>query len=195
LEQEFLLLAPCFMLDEMNRIKFITKETKSKRRHYLTRADVEILLSRLPESLWKRVREVYFNDRARGNRVYGYVTRGHRAITICALPNAVSLGRCVASYRQSSTEFGGPERGQWPETAIRRFLLYDVFLHELGHLQIVRAHAKYPWTKFAGEKLAQVFANDWRRNLWSNYFDHPDPIHNSPQTYNPVPNGMSLQTL
>jgi hypothetical protein len=164
----------------MNRIRFITKEVNDTRRHYLTAADVDVLLGRLPESLWMRLREVYFNDRAWGNRTLGYVTRGHRAITICALPDTISLGRVMARYRVSSVEFGAPSRGRWPEIAVRRCLLYDVFLHELGHLQIVRPDAKRPRRKFASETLAQSFANRWRRRLWQENFDHPDPVHNAP---------------
>jgi hypothetical protein len=28
--------------------------------------------------------------------------------------------------------------------------------------------------------LARQFANDWRRKLYSEPFDHPDPVHNAP---------------
>ena len=64
--------------------------------------------------------------------------------------------------------------------AIRRFLLYDVFLHELGHLQVVDAEARSDRLKFAREKLAQEFAARWCKTLWSEPFDHPDPVHNPP---------------
>jgi hypothetical protein len=33
---------------------------------------------------------------------------------------------------------------------------------------------------FAREKCAQEFADRWRRKLWSEHFDHPDPVHNAP---------------
>ena len=59
-------------------------------------------------------------------------------------------------------------------------MLYSVFLHELGHLQVVKAEAKTPRRRFAGETKAQQFADLWRKRLWSERFDHPDPIHNSP---------------
>lgn len=70
---------------------------------------------------------------------------------------------------------------QWSRVAVRRYLLYNVFLHELGHLQIVRAKAKTDRRRFASETLAQRFANRWRRILWSQHFDHFDPVHNAPQ--------------
>jgi hypothetical protein len=178
----------------MNRIKFVTKEANKTRRHYLTVADVEVLLSCLPEPLWIRLREVYFNDRARGNCVLGYVTGGRTAITICALPDAISLGRAVACRQLSATEFGAPTRGQWSETAVRRYLLYNTFLHEIGHLQLVKPKAQRMRRRFASETLAQAFANDWRRRLWQERFDHPDPIHNPADPIYSAPNRESLQT-
>lgn len=69
---------------------------------------------------------------------------------------------------------------QWPRLAVRRFFLYDVFLHELGHMQIIDPDAKTARRRFASETLAQRFANQWRRKLWSEHFDHPDPVHNRP---------------
>jgi hypothetical protein len=66
--------------------------------------------------------------------------------------------------------------------AVRRFFLYDVFLHELGHLQIVDPSAKTNRRRFASESLAQEFANHWRRALWAQHFDHPDPAHNTPSS-------------
>jgi hypothetical protein len=59
-------------------------------------------------------------------------------------------------------------------------MLYDVFLHELGHLQIIDPNARRLKRKFASETKAQEFADGWRNELWSKRFDHPDPIHNPP---------------
>jgi hypothetical protein len=64
--------------------------------------------------------------------------------------------------------------------AIRRFLLYEVFLHELGHLQVVDEKARSERRKFAMEKRAQEFAMQWCRWLWSTPFEHTDPVHNPP---------------
>jgi len=59
-------------------------------------------------------------------------------------------------------------------------MLYNVFLHELGHLQIIDSKAKNVRRKFASETRAQDFAEYWCHKLWSRPFDHPDPVHNSP---------------
>jgi hypothetical protein len=60
-------------------------------------------------------------------------------------------------------------------------MLYQVFLHELGHLQLVLPKSTNWNRKYASEKLAQDFADEWRAKLWSNRFEHDDPIHNSPE--------------
>ena len=54
-------------------------------------------------------------------------------IAICALPRRVSLTRFLRHRRQSPREFGARRGAQWPILAVKRFMLYDVFLHELGH--------------------------------------------------------------
>jgi tetratricopeptide (TPR) repeat protein len=59
-------------------------------------------------------------------------------------------------------------------------MLYDVFLHELGHLQVIDPKAKRTNRKFASETRAQGFAEHWCEELWSRPFDHPDPVHNPP---------------
>ena len=156
------------------------------RKHYLSVDDIEVLLERLPEETYERLRAVHFNDRSGGRRWYGYVNRGHREIALCALPVRVSLSACFVrrsgrgGLRGSPRQFGAVRGAQWPETAVRRFLLYNGFLHELGHLQIVDPKARNVRRKFAGETMAQEFSDDWRARLWSEPFEHPDPIHNPP---------------
>jgi hypothetical protein len=167
---------------KLKRIKFTFSPTRAGRIHYLTAEDVRILLGRLPENLWERLRAVHFNDRSRGRRLAGYVNWGHREIAICAFPAVVSCAPFTSRKRDCSPSTFGAERGkQWPEIAVRRFLLYQVFLHELGHLQIVDPTAKTLRRKFASEPLAYEFASHWRRVLWSKYFDHPNPVHNPPE--------------
>ena len=166
----------------IRRIKFTSSRTRGGRIHYLTPDDIRVLLSRLPEELWERLRAVHFNDQSRGARCAGYVNMGHREIAICAFPASVS---CTPfSSRQwktpSPATFGALRGRQWPRLAVRRFLLYDTFLHELGHLQIVVPSAKTVRRRFASEPLARQFANRWRRALWAEHFDHPDPVHNPP---------------
>jgi hypothetical protein len=149
------------------------------RRHYLTEEDVVVVLSRLPEELWQRLREVHFNDRAIGNRILGYVSGSRHDISMCALPPRLSLSRAMGNGK-SYEEFGAKRGEQWPLLAVRRYLLYNTFLHEVGHLQLVNEKRKSERLHFAGEKYAQEFANRWRRKLWSEHFDHPDPVHNAP---------------
>jgi hypothetical protein len=173
--------------DGMPTIKYNTIRPGEKRTHYIDGRDVDVLLSRLPHEVWSRLRAVHFNDRSVGCRRLGYVNLGHREIAICALPPRVSLTRFLVrgtlsspQLRQTPAEFGAARGRQWPLLAIRRFMLYDVFLHELGHLQIVMPRAKRLRRRFASETKAREFANDWRRRLWSQPFDHDDPVHNPP---------------
>jgi hypothetical protein len=171
----------------VTRIQFTILRPQETRRHYLNRQDVETLLSRLPAELWSTLRTVHFNDQSLGCRTLGYVNRGRREIAVCALPKTVSLSRFLIGraanprlLRQSPLQFGAVRGRQWPELAVRRFMLYDVFLHELGHLQMVLRKAKRVNRRHAGETKAQQFADHWRRVLWTETFDHPDPIHNPP---------------
>ena len=160
----------------MRDIKFSYSRTGAGRKHYLNEEDVRVLLSRLPEEVWGGLRAVHFNDRARGRRCLGYVNMGHREIAICALPARVSLSSFVT--HRSIGPFGAIRGRQWPLIAVRRFLLYDVFLHELGHLQVVLPKATRLQRKYASETKAQEFADYCRERLWSCRFNHPDPVHN-----------------
>lgn len=76
--------------------------------------------------------------------------------------------------------FGALRGCQWPTLAIRRFLLYEVFLHEVGHLQHIKERPRQSRRRFAHEARADEFAKAWREQLWSERFDHPDPVHNRP---------------
>jgi hypothetical protein len=163
----------------MSRVKYSYSGTSGKRVHYIRGIDVEVLLGRLPEELWERLATVHFNDMSWGNRRAGYVTRGHRDITICALPPRVSMTGYMREG-ESVTQYGAVKGRQWPEIAVRRFLLYNAFLHELGHLQVVIPKAKNPRRKFARESKARQFASYWRKRLWQEHFEHPDPVHNFP---------------
>lgn len=148
---------------------------------YLSREDIDTAINRIPEEYRCRVREITTWNESLGVRRLGYVTnKGRRDISLCVvLPPRVSLGRFLVKG-QNGKEFGAPSRGQWPPWAVRRFMLYDVLLHELGHLQIVNEKSKNMRRKFAGEKIAQEFSDKWRRELFATHFNHPDPIHNPP---------------
>lgn len=158
-----------------------TKRTEPYLVPFLSHADVQVVTERIPAQHRKRLRDVFISDRHVGVRRLGSVmTRGRRDIDLYAiLPPRVSFGAYLGKG-QRGLQFGAPSRGQWPPWAIRRFLLYDVFLHELGHLQLVLPKSKNWDRKYASEKLAQDFADEWRARLWSDRFDHPDPVHNAP---------------
>jgi hypothetical protein len=147
---------------------------------YVSDRDIQMVVQRVPSEFRTRIRDV-FRRRSSDAKVLGAVsTMGRRDIDLAArLPIRVSLGRYLHGG-QSPEEFGAPKLGQWPPWAVRRFMLYDVLLHEIGHLQIVEPMAKRVERKFASETRAQEFADEMRRTLYSARFDHPDPIHNAP---------------
>jgi hypothetical protein len=171
----------------LQRIRFTVNKVGGDRQHYVDPDDIRIVLKRLPLEIWSKLRAIHFNDRSWGPRTLGYVTRGHREIAICALPPRISLTRWLeggtgskARRSKSPREFGAVHGRQWPRVAVRRFLLYDVFLHELGHLQAVNQNSWDPWKRYAKERKAQEFADYWRSELWSKPFGHPSPEHQPP---------------
>jgi hypothetical protein len=149
---------------------------------FVSKKDVEIIKGRIPKEFRVRLREIFFSNLTFGVRQLGWVTSyGRRDINLCVyLPYRVSLRQFLVKG-QSALEFGTLPRGQWTPWAIRRYLLYDVLLHEIGHLQIVQPAQSNNKSKFASETKAQEFADNLRRELWSTHFEHSDPIHNSPQ--------------
>lgn len=163
----------------MPRVKFTYSQAYCDRKHYLTEDDVRVVLSRLPLEAWNGLRKVHFNDKSRGARRLGYANPRSHEIAICALPPRVSM--TPAMLRGQSPELFGAIRGrQWPELAVRRFLLYDVLLHELGHLRMVILNATSGRRTPSRETRAERFADYWRKRLWSEPLDHPDPVHNPP---------------
>jgi hypothetical protein len=165
----------------MRPLKFSCHRPRGDRRHFVTEDDVRVVLGRLPARLWARLAAVHFNDR--GTRSYyrylGHVSIGRSEITLCALPPRVSLTPFLRR-RLSASHFGALAGYQWPALAVRRFMLYNVFLHEVGHMQVVNDAAKSKRRKFASETRAQEFAEYWCRELWSQPFDHPDSVHGPP---------------
>jgi hypothetical protein len=163
------------------RLRFSVSAPGGDRIHHVNEEDVRVVLSRLPFELWHRLRAVHFNDRSAGERLFGYVNRGRREIALCALPPRMGLTKDLR-MGQAPEKFGARRGQKWPELAIRRFLLYEVFLHELGHLQPIDLQARSRRLEFAREKKAEEFAVEWCARLWSAPFDHPDPVHNPPTT-------------
>ena len=83
--------------------------------------------------------------------------------------------------RKKSPSIYGARRGkQWPRIAVRRYLLYDVLLREIGRNQIIDPKAKSIRRKYAQSRKSEEFASFWRKKLWSESFDHPDLVHNPP---------------
>jgi len=160
-------------------LSFSTSTPRCDRVHHVGEEDVRVVLGRLPNEVRSRLRGVHFNDRSRGVRALGYVNRGRREIALCSLPPRVSLTRFLVRG-QSPGMFGASRGCQWPILAVRRFMLYDVLLHELGHLQVIHENATTVRRKFAMETRAQEFAMSWCKRLWAEEFDHPDPVHNPP---------------
>jgi len=150
---------------------------------YVRSEEMRLAIERIPSEFRTRLRDIIPWGDTRGMRQLGWVTtRGRRDIVICSsLPVRVSLRTFIAPG-QSATEFGAPARGQWPPWAVRRFILYDVLLHELGHLQLVDPKGRSWRRKFAAETKANEFANTWRRTLWAERFDHCDVVHNAPSS-------------
>jgi hypothetical protein len=160
-------------------IRFSSTKPKGDRVHWVTEEDVRVVLSRLPPETYRRLRAVHLNDMGGGVRQLGYVTKGRREIALCALPPRVSLTRYL-DRGQSPKTYGARRNAQWPPLAIRRFMLYDVFLHELGHLQVVDESRKDERHRFAREAKAEEFAALWRGRFMKEQFDHPDPVHRGP---------------
>ncbi len=164
----------------MSKIQYTYRPAQGDRRHFIDRDDVRVVLSRLPQDLLKRVKAVHFRDWNRF-RPAGYANRtGRREVLLCAMPPRVSLSGYLRRTENPGM-FGAVRGCAWPVLAVRRFMLYDVLLHEIGRLQIVDENAGSDRRKFAGETLAQDFAELWRARLWSEHFDHPDAVHNPPR--------------
>jgi hypothetical protein len=161
------------------QVNFSVSIPGADRIHYVNEQDVRIVLSRLPFETWQRLRTVHFNDRSWGKRTLGYVNPGRRDIALCALPPRVGLSTALVRG-QAPERFGANRGGKWSMLAVRRFMLYDVLLHELGHFQLINENAPSTRLQFAREKLAQAFAMEWCNRLWSKPFDHSDPVHNPP---------------
>ena len=110
----------------LSRIRFSSSLPGAGRIHHVTKEDVRVVLSRLPQELWRRLRAVHFNDQAHGARVLGYVNQGHREIALCALPPRIGLTAALVKG-QTAEQFGAKRAQKWPALAIRRFILYDTF--------------------------------------------------------------------
>ena len=146
---------------------------------YLTQEDVLVLLNRLPLAEYKHLKSVTFKTCA-GADAYGLVfLKRIKGIVICDQSQRTSI-RTNSAKRGRLDEFGALPHIKWPTVAIRRYLLYGTFLHELRHTQIISPAKKITRDKIPLEKLAEEYADHWRGELYKESFDHPDPVHNLP---------------
>ena len=148
----------------------------------MTEAEIRVLLARLPGRLWERLRAVRFDDRARGRRCLGYVTRGRDEINLCARPPATDRpGPLLAAQPVALSVRGGP---RLPVAHARRASIYA--LRRVPPRarpppgRRPEGEAKTTRRRFADETRAEEFAERWCRELWSQPFDHPDPVHGPP---------------
>ena len=75
------------LASSMSRIRFSHVKPRCDRRYYVCDDDVRIVLSRLPEEVYRRLRAIHFDDRSWGVRSFRIHddTRG-RDVSLCALP-------------------------------------------------------------------------------------------------------------
>ncbi len=139
---------------------------------------MRVVLSRLPDQVLARLRVVRFDDRGHAGTI-GYAFRKSGEVTLCALPPRVSLS-AVRGVRDPAI-YGAVRGSQWPALAVRRFLLYTVVLHEIGHLQVVHDDlGDHDRRRQALEPFAESFAETWRERLWAMPCGHADRAHHAP---------------
>ena len=163
----------------VTQIDFRIRPPRDNRIHHLTPADLRLVLARLPPEVYARLEAVHFVDLGPRVRELGCVQPGHREIALCALPPAINLNGFMFPGQEPAM-YGATWDAAWPALAIRRFLLYDVFLHELGHMQIVQGKNGPARRRFADEVQAHEFALSWRDRLWSDPLESEDPVHRAP---------------
>src|SRR5436305_10376940 len=101
----------------MSPLSFTYHPPRGNRHHFVTEAEVRVILERLPTRLWEGLAAVHFNDRAMGCHRLGYVRRGRDEIGLCALPRRLSLTTFLRRS-QSHSQFGALRGCQWPRLAV-----------------------------------------------------------------------------
>lgn len=162
--------------DFVASVQYVRHQPGGDRRHVVDERDVRVVLSRVPSELVVRLKKITFNDRSRGGKTFGYTTvRGRADISLCAQPPRLRF-----RDGEAAGVFGAVAALPWPILSLRRWFLYEVLLHEIGHLQVVAPRASSSRRRFGDEKVADSFAAELRAQLWSEPFDHPDPVHRAP---------------
>ena len=166
----------------MAKIKFTYEKPRGDFIHYVNKEDVLVVLSRLPHEVWNMLKTVHFKAQSRysfGHKVNIPTNTTRREITLFAFPPRLSLSQLAISQKNSPRYFGATPGYQWPRLAVRRYQLYGALLHGIGLLQIINPDRKSSLLKTRRTKIEE-FAAYWRGKLWSEKFDHPDPVHNPP---------------
>jgi|GEM_PF-4884861 len=146
---------------------------------YLHREDILVLLNRLPLKEYEHLRSVTFKTCKGGNAFGRVYSKRITGIIICDIASRISISHPKPT-KDCLFEYGAIQSLKWPTIAVRRFMLYDVFLHELRHTQIIHPEKKETRYKIPKERLAHEYADYWRGELYQEKFDHPDPVHNLP---------------
>jgi len=160
-------------------IIFHEKEVRGDLHRFVTKEDILTLLNRLPLEEYQQLKTVTF-ETCGGAYQFGYVFyKRVKGIVLCDQPLRMGMKEADAK-RGHLIEYGGLNNMKWPIIAIRRYMLYNVFLHELRHTHIVNPHKKLTRHKIPFEKLANEYSDFWRGELYKDKFDHHDPVHNLP---------------
>lgn len=175
----------------MPALRFVVHPIRFGDRIYrITPDEVRYVLNRLPREVWGFVRTIHFRDAKGRHGCLGYASPEDSSLTLTALPLRVSFAPYCYRQECRPEEFGATFGRQWPDLAVRRFLLYYVLLHELGHLQ------RIPSGKMPGERMAREFGHYWRKQLWSHPFaKSKDPVHTPPPLNEQLPKAPSADWL
>ncbi len=164
-------------MQNIDRIDFVREPTDGHLRHFVEEADLRVVLSRLHASDWERLKRVVLRRQIGDDRRLGLATGPERTeVHLCALPHRLDLTPYLASDQEAES-FGALAGRNWPASAVRRFMLYGVFLQELGHLQVLRPDAASSRHHYASAAHASAFARERREQLWSSPCGHADVAH------------------
>ena len=153
----------------IDTIEFVRDEVSSHFRQYVEETEIEALLAQLPEETRRDLHRVRFkNGVDTGGRLGDIASDPDPEIVIYAQAYRVSLTPYLGRDETPET-YGAVDGCRWPVLAIKRFVLYNVLLTQLGRLQVGASGA-------SGEQ----FAGHWRRELWSREPDDSDAVHRAP---------------
>ena len=121
-------------LGAIDTIEFVRDEISSHFRQYIEETEIEALLSHLPDATWQDLHRVRFKNGAdTGGRLGDVATHPDSEIVIFAQAYRVSLTPYLGRDETPET-YGAVDGSRWPVLAIKRFMLYNVLLAQLGRL-------------------------------------------------------------